>query len=339
MTNEPTQATWLGAAFGSVALRSAALGAGAWRSVASGIVALSLTACDSEGAGPNPTPTGDYDESSAVATTTTSVAAPSSETMGLSVAFTSTPGETSQSAGTGDESTADACIEEITIPEGSTGRVDLPFAVFSGATQLEMGSDITVEGSQSYAVTLLGMFLTAPRLEAEDGTLVDAVFLDLADRPLPYGLFFYHSDTPVTSLRLAAPPGNYRALQLHFGPPDACLGSIRNTPLNPDSEMYWSWGATFLALRLEGRSQAGDAGAFGFSFHLGPLPGAPLDPSNIRVEHALTVGTQAAPGPELRFDVNKVLFPHPADVSLSGHFPVADWAIANAVTRAFELAP
>lgn len=314
------------------------------------VVALGIAACDSGGA--NTTATSeDVDSSASTPLPSPATSSESSTRSGEDSRSGETQSSRSTEAGasstdadsaeasSGTDSVAETCVEEITIHDGSTGRLDLPFVVSAGETPLEFGANVAVDSSESYALTLFGMFLTAPRLESEDGSLVDAVFLDAADRPLPYGIFFYHSDNPVTSMRLAAPPGNYRALQLHLGPPDECLGSVWNTPLNPDSEMYWSWGSTFLALRLEGRSQNSDAGDAGFSIHLGPLPGTPLVASNIRLERELTLTAQASAGPELRLDMSKVLFPHPADVPLAGHLPFADWLITNTATSAFELTP
>lgn len=342
----------LAGTLGGLALSGTVLGAGA---------------CDSghsDGANPTPTST-TLDSNTAAApgassaTTSTDTAPPTNAPSNESTQSSNDPssGETGQSSpesvSTGADSTgADAtgasasdttptapCVEEATIPESNTARLELPFAVFEGETPFAAGADVTLDSGESYVALLLGMFLSAPRLESEDGSLVDAVFVDGEDRPLPYGIFFYYSESPVTSMRLAAPPGTYHALQFQFGAPEGCLAGIRNYPLNPDSEMYWSWGATFLALRLEGRAPIADAGAAGFSFHLGPLPGVPLVTPNVRVAGELTLAAPPAPGPALRLDLNKVLFPHPDEVSLAGHSPFADWLMLNAASGAFELTP
>lgn len=337
---------------------------------------LSAAACESGNAnGTNSTPASS-DLGSSASTASPSLTTRPSETTVVSTEHASNPGETSEtgptsadssgpgatgsdsfeadstgpnssgvgsagvdsSGSTDGPSTTESCVEIIAIPEASTARLELPLAVFEGETPLELGAQITVDG-ESYSVLLLGMLLSAPRLESEDGSLVDAVFVDAADQPLPYGVFYYHSETPVASMRLAAPPGTYRSVQFHFGAPDACLGTVLKPPLNADSEMYWSWGSTFLALRLEGHAHVSDASTPGFAFHLGPLSGVPLIASTIRLEGPLAFGAQAATGPELRLDLNKALFPHPADVPLASESSFADWLVLNVTTKAFELRP
>lgn len=278
--------------------------------------------------------------------TTQPAAATTDDTSETSEASPSTPAPTAASASasesSGDE-TFDACPKVPTMPANANGRLQSAFVVRAGDEPFVVDAALRTVDGTPFSVSTLGLFLSSPQLETASGELVDAAFVDAAGNPLPYGVLYYLSTDPTDTWRLAAPVGEYVALRVELGIPDVCLQSIGDFPLSYDGGMYWSWGATFMALRAEGSVTESDAGAEAFTYHLGPIPGLPLPVTGIRLEAGWSVAAEpplgAEPaGPVVELDLAKVLGPKPDGVVIAGHPLTADWAIVNLVETAFSVA-
>ena len=236
-----------------------------------------------------------------------------------------------------DVTTTEVCPKQRSIPEAANASTTFSFEVVSGDAPLELGAETLSEDGTPYDVTLLGLLLSNPQLETTDGALVEATLVDAAGAPSPYGVFYFHSDNPPAQLTLRAPAGSYQALHFHLGAPDACLGGVHEAPLNADSEMYWTWGASFMAIRFEGHVDEADAGALAFAYHLGPINGVPLVTSDVRVPGNWVLSEEGQTAPTLQLDLARALAPKPEGTTLAGNPLVADWFITNLVDRAFSL--
>lgn len=264
------------------------------------------------------------------------------DTSEVNEASTGAPASTSDatSAQTSGEA-ASACPKVPAMPADADGLLHTSLEVSAGDEPFVVDAAARAVDGTPFSVATLGVLLSSPQLETETGALVDARFVDAAMAPLPYGLFYVQSSAPTDTWRLAAPIGEYVALRVELGVPEGCLQSIGDFPLSYDSGMYWSWGATFMALRLEGEATESDAGPGVFTYHLGALPGLPLPASTVRLEGAWSVKAtdlvSEPAGPSVKLDLAKVLAPRPDGVGIAGHPLTADWAIVNLVENAFSV--
>ena len=226
-----------------------------------------------------------------------------------------------------------ACnVDAPALPQAE-GRLEIPVRVTSNAAPLTVGVEASGHGDRTYLVTLFKLFLSQPELLDAQGTAVSAQFLAADGKPAPYGLALVDADDPLTqTLRLAAPAGSYTALRLGVGVPAACnhVTSANQTfPLNPDSDMFWTWGSQFLFIRLEGRYRA----AMGmdwdqFVYHLG------FDSAftTLTLPGQISVGPEGI-GPALLLDIDRLLATDSATLPPGQHTAPDELVLRNLVDQ------
>ena len=238
--------------------------------------------------------------------------------------------------GTGGGSTGGGSGGEVTGCVGSkpavvmaTGRIDIPVRVTANHVPMTVGVPGTGRDGREYRLSLLKLFLAEPAFIDANGHESKAQFVGAGGPPLPYGLALIDADDPATQLlRLTAPPGAYTALHFGVGVPAAC-NAVSNTdrvsPLNPDSDMFWTWGSQFMFIRAEGASRVPPATEWSsFEYHVG------YDPSyaNITVAGSITVGAGGA-GPTLSLDVDRMLTTDAANPPSPKHTLPDGWVVDN----------
>lgn len=154
---------------------------------------------------------------------------------------------------------------------------------------------------------------TEARLVAADGT------------PEPYGLHLVDAEDASTQiLRLSAAPGDYRALRLGVGVPEPCnrMAVDQVFPLNPDSDMFWSWGGQFMFVRIEGSSRPNaGAGWVPFVYHVGFQPAFGV----VTVPGVLPVGSAQT----LALDVDRLLESDSNTLPSPQHSVPDGWVVDN----------
>jgi hypothetical protein len=162
-----------------------------------------------------------------------------------------------------------------------------------------------------------------------DGNEAAGQIVDSEGKPLPYGVQLLDADDASTQIwRIAAPPGSYSSLRFGVGVPPAC-NSPANTnlvyPLNPDGEMFWSWGAQFMFVRVEGMTRRSPSEQLGsFAYHVG------FDAAfaHITVEGALNV-SGVTQGPTLVLDVARMLATGAEGLPATQHTVPDGWVADN----------
>ncbi|HET9959146.1 MAG TPA: MbnP family protein [Polyangiaceae bacterium] len=250
-------------------------------------------------------------------------------------------GAAGASGGQGASGSATECPETPARPPSAGARLELPVRFTSGGVPLTVGEPAHDSLGEPYRVTLLKIFLSRPELETETGERVPAAFADVAGNPLLYGLHLLDLEDVEPKLRMIVAPGQYTALHLTVGLPEGCNGgdpTRRKFPLNADSDMYWSWGSSYLFVRFEGQSLGEPT--HGFSYHLGAL-GEGSEPRGVRLEGALLVGESGGPSSiAISLDVGKVIAPAPEDsASVGPHQISAPWMLDHIGQDAFSLGP
>ena len=185
-----------------------------------------------------------------------------------------------------------ACAGPAPAAVTSSGRIDIPVQVLVGATPLTLGVPAVGTTGREFNVSMLLFFLSEPGFVDVNGHESKAQIIEPTGQPSPYALQLVNADEPATQLlRLTAPPGPYAAFHLGVGVPAAC-NALNATdqvyPLNPDSEMIWTWGSQYMFVRVEGFSRP-DANAewSAFAYHVGfdaafasiTVPGDPVVPA------------------------------------------------------------
>jgi hypothetical protein len=184
--------------------------------------------------------------------------------------------------------------------------------VIVGGAPLTLGTPAAGNSGREFNVSLLQFFLTEPAFVDLNGHESKAQIIDATGQPSPYALHLVNADEPETQLlRLTAPTGKYAALHLGVGVPAACNAiSVTNQvyPLNPDSDMVWTWGSQYMFVRAEGFSRTNASAEWGpFAYHVGfdaafasiTVPGDLLVPA---------AGAADAPlAPTLTLDLDRML--------------------------------
>ena len=171
------------------------------------------------------------------------------------------------------EADRDRCPETTPVPRASNAAVELSIEVTLGGKPLIFGerNDLPAGGS----VTPLDLRFYAAHLALlrDRSERVHASMVTATGAPAPYDVHLFNADDPASSsLRLAAPAGDYTGLELVFGLDDDCnAATLRNLkpPLSAASQMSWPHVAGYLFLRFEGQVDAGaDAGDAGSTSHI-----------------------------------------------------------------------
>jgi hypothetical protein len=206
---------------------------------------------------------------------------------------------------------AEACpVVPPAPPASATGRIDIPVRVTSFETPMSIGVTASGQAGREYKLSLLKFFFSQPELVDAQGQAFAAQFLGADGKPLPYGLALVDADDQASqALHLAAIPGTYTALRFGVGVPAVC-NHVSSTsqvfPLNPDSDMFWTWGSQFLFIRIEGNAKRTGSEAWEpFFYHLGYDAAF----TSKTIPGALTVGasTASSNAPALLFDVDQLL--------------------------------
>jgi hypothetical protein len=236
-------------------------------------------------------------------------------------------------AGAAGGAAAQACAgpSPITLPLASSGRVDLPVSITINGVPAEVGAAGAGRDGREYRLSLFKFFLAEPALANAGGQETPAQLLTAQGTPAPYGVHLVDLDDPTTQIvHLSTEIGSYAALRLGVGVPSAC-NSIRSTdqvyPLNPDSDMFWTWGSQFMFIRIEGSTRPGADGEWTpFLYHVG------FDPAfadlTIPSERAIGV-TASGTGPTLSLDLDLMLATSGEPLPMPKHNVPDGWVVDN----------
>ncbi len=241
-------------------------------------------------------------------------------------------GTTSSGGGGGAAGSAGAgptCPGVSPVGLASTGRVDLPIRATVNGAAVVVGEAAAGRTGREYRLSLFKFFLSEPSLVTADGHETPAQFVTAEGAPMPYELHLVDADDSATQLaHLVAEPGSYTALRFGVGVPAGC-NNMPSTgqayPLNPDSDMFWTWGAQFLFIRIEGNTRP-DATAewMPFAYHVG------FDQafSNLVVPGSIVVGPSGT-GPTLSLDIDLMLTSDTATLPPTKHSVPDGWVVDN----------
>ena len=211
----------------------------------------------------------------------------------------------------------------------AAGRIDIPVRVVIGATPMAIGSPATGRDGTEYKLSKLKFFLSEPAFVDLNGRESPAQIVGADGRPLPYGIQLVDADDAATQLfRLSTTQGSYTALRFGVGVPPACnVVSATDSvyPLNPDSEMFWTWASAFQFLSVEGTSRKPPATDFsGFFHHVGYDPAF----AHVSLPGSITVGTSGN-GPTLSLDVDRMLSTDGQAMPSGQHGVPEGWVVDN----------
>lgn len=209
--------------------------------------------------------------------------------------------------GGGDEHSTCAGPEPSPLSLSNPGRVDMPVAIEINGLPAVVGEPGLGRGGREWRLSLFKLFIADPFLVGDDDTLHPAELVTVDGTPLPYALELVDADAEATQLlRLKAEAGSYAGLRLSIGVPAACNtmdSTAQVYPLNPDSDMFWTWGSQFMFVRVEGSTRK-DAGVewMPFLYHVG------FDPAflTLTLPGRIHVGTDTQ-GPSLVLDIDLML--------------------------------
>jgi hypothetical protein len=204
--------------------------------------------------------------------------------------------------------------------------------VIVGGAPLTLGTPGVGASGREFNVSLLQFFLTEPAFIDLNGHESKAQIIEPTGQPSPYALHLVNADEPETQvLRLTAPAGNYAAFHLGVGVPAACnaLNATNQVyPLNPDSDMVWTWGSQYMFVRVEGFSRP-DASAewSSFAYHVGfdAAFASITVPGNLVVPAA---GGAVAP-PTLTLDLDRMLSTDAPTLPSTKHSIPDGWVAYN----------
>jgi hypothetical protein len=232
----------------------------------------------------------------------------------------------------GGGATPERCVGPTPAPASSAnGRVDIPIRVTVNASPLAVGAPAMGASGREYKVSLLKFFLSDPQL-LSGAEKVPAQIVGSDGKPAPYGLQLVDAEDPGTQvLRLSAPEGSYSGLQFGVGVPAACNATTATTgvyPLNPDSEMFWTWGSQFLFIRVEGSTHdATSADWSSFFYHVGY--DAAYSSISVLGDVSLTAGPPTPTGPTLSLDLDRMLYTEGAPLPSGRHSVPDGWVVDN----------
>lgn len=219
------------------------------------------------------------------------------------------------------------------------GRVDLPVQFVVNQTPMTIGTPATGRTGLEYQLSALELFLAEPALVDANGREFKAQIVAADGSPLSYGIQLVNADDPATeTLHLSAPQGGYTALKLGVGVPAGCNATSSTDavyPLDPDSQMFWTWGSQFLFIRIEGATRLPPAPELTtFFHHVG------YDPAyahlTVPSPGGITVSANGT-GPALVIDIDLMLAGSetmPTGPVPSGSHEVPDgWVVDNLETK------
>jgi hypothetical protein len=228
------------------------------------------------------------------------------------------------------------CARKAPAAVATTGRVELPIQFVVNQAPMTIGAPAAGRTGLEYKLSALELFLAEPTLLDANGHELKAQIVGPDAKPLPYGIQLVNADDPATeTLRLSVPQGNYTALTFGVGVPAGC-NAVSSTdavyPLNPDGEMFWSWGSQFLFIRIEGASRMPPATDFTTFYH---HVGYDQAYTRLTVPGSIAVAASGS-GPTLSLDVDLLLKGGEGTTSqaLSGSRAIPDgWVVDNLDTQ------
>lgn len=234
-----------------------------------------------------------------------------------------------QGGGTGGADGAACPSQSPERVASNAGHVRLPVRFVSTGEALALGEPATAADGRSYTPSGFRLFLSQPRLLGS-GAPQPAQWIDgSSGRPLPYGVLLLDFDGS-REVVLAAPAGDYTGLDVMLGLSEACNSSDPTKsvfPLNVDSEMYWSWGARYRFLVMEGSMTLNEESG-GFGYHVGAESMGSTGP--LEIEGALQVRVGGSEGPALVLDLGNLVAPAPAQsIDSIQHVSAAPWLFQN----------
>jgi len=231
-----------------------------------------------------------------------------------------------------------ACPGKAPAPVATTGRVDLPIQFMVNQSPMTIGTPAAGRTGLEYKFSAFELFLAEPAFFDANGQAFKGQIVASDGKPLPYGIQLVDADDPTTqSLHLAVPQGNYTSFKLGVGVPAGC-NAVSSTdavyPLNPDSQMFWTWGSQFLFIRVEGAERMPPATDFANFFH---HVGYDQAYTHLTLPGTISVGASGT-GPILSIDLDLMLAGSASMSSVvpvpSGSHDVPDgWVVDNLETQ------
>src|SRR5713101_8376937 len=160
------------------------------------------------------------------------------------------------------------CPETTPVPAGDDARIELAVEPVLGGKPFVFGQRTDLPNGGAVTPLNFRFYLAHLALLRANGSAVQAPMITAAGAPAPYDVHLFNAEDPESStVRLAAPAGDYTGLELVFGIDDDCnaatLGNLK-PPLSAASQMSWPHVAGYLFLRFEGRVEpASSKGADG----------------------------------------------------------------------------
>ncbi len=164
------------------------------------------------------------------------------------------------------------------VPDTAAVAVPVQFSAVAGGAPLVLDSSFVSDAGITYKISRLRFYATSFALLDTVGRLVPVTLVDSANVPLKYGVALVDFSQPSSlALRVSVPPGKYTGLTLTLGvPPFDDLGkqlnhsdaSVRQPPLDVDTDMYWGWNPGYIFLKIEGKSLSGKEW-LNFYYHIG----------------------------------------------------------------------
>ncbi len=199
----------------------------------------------------------------------------------------------------------------LSAVDSSHVAVALDIRTVAGREPFSLGAMQRAESGVQYKVSKFRYYLSEISLVNDAGETIAAPLADADGKPLRYGLALVDYSVPESlKLNVLAPPGDYRAMNLVFGVPNACPGgqplnhgdpSARMAPLDVDSDMYWSWNPNYIFLKIEGQAIA-EGKARSFFYHVGEDSRR----EKLHIHTPLHVAAGQAAKAELVMDVNRL---------------------------------
>ena len=162
--------------------------------------------------------------------------------------------------------------------DASRVPVALDIRTVAGGEPFSLGAMLRAESGVQYRVSKFRYYVSEISLFNAAREEIRAPIAGPDGAPLRYGVALVDYANPESmKLTVLVPPGDYQAINLAFGVPDACPGgqrlnhgdaSARMAPLDVDSDMYWTWNPNYIFLKIEGQALI-DGKPKSFFYHVG----------------------------------------------------------------------
>ncbi len=262
---------------------------------------------------------------------------PGAGTAGGGTAGAGTAGAGTAGGGTAGGGIGPVCDGPAPTPRSASGQITLPIELTIGGQPVVIGEASSLPSGPVYQLSLFKLFLTQPVLVDAAGREATGQIVDANGSPLPYGVQLIDAeDASSRSWRIAVANGSYSRLRFGVGVPQPCNSPTYTNlvyPLNPDGEMFWTWGSQFLFVRIEGTVRPSPNEGFSpLVYHLG------FDAAfaHVTLKGDLTVADNSA-GPTLELDVARMLATDAGGLPEAKHNVPEGWIADNLEDGAFRL--